>query len=83
MSYKWLKTELRVKYGRKCMLCGRKLKEKQSTFHHIVPKSRGGEATEENGAVLCESCQSIIHLFEYEDEGYQKLTKRILKNKRV
>ena len=82
MAYKNLKHRLRMKYGSKCMLCGRKLPLKGTTFHHILPLSRGGKSTEENGSLLCKECQSIIHLFSYEEEGYQKLTKRILKNKR-
>ena len=81
MAYKNLKNNLRKKHGNKCMLCRRKLKVNETTFHHITPISRGGKSTEENGAILCAQCQSILHTFEYEEEGYKKLTKKILKNK--
>ena len=82
MTNKVIKLELIRKYGRYCMLCNRKLKEQECTLHHIKPICNGGETTEENGAILCEPCQKIIHTFNYEEDGYKKLTKRILKNKR-
>lgn len=81
MAYKNLKNKLRKKYGCRCMLCKRKLPLKATTFHHILPLSKGGKSTEENGSLLCKECQSIIHIFSYEEDGYKKLTKRILKNK--
>lgn len=56
MAYKNLKNKLRMKYGCKCMLCKRKLSLKNTTFHHILPLSRGGKSTEENGALLCKEC---------------------------
>lgn len=81
MAYKQLKNKMRAKYGNKCMLCRRKLKLNETTFHHILPLSKGGKSTEENGALLCEPCQSILHTFEYEEDGYKRLTEKILKNK--
>ena len=82
MGNKHVKQSLLKKYGSCCMLCSRKLKEKERTFHHIVPIADGGETTEENGSILCEPCQKIIHTFKYGEEGYNKLTKIILKNKK-
>lgn len=82
MAYKLEKSILRKKYGRKCMLCNRKLKDKDCTFHHIKPKKYGGETNVSNGAILCTSCQRIIHVFDYNEYGYLKLTNIILKNKR-
>ena len=81
MAYKLQKSILKVRYGNKCMLCGRKLKDKECTFHHIIPKSHGGDSSIENGALMCSQCQRIIHIFEYGEEGYSKLTEVIKKNK--
>lgn len=83
MSNKVIKLELIRRYGRYCMLCRRKLKTEECTYHHIKPKSVGGETDIENGAILCRQCQDIIHTFEYEETGYSKLTSKIHKNKRV
>lgn len=80
MSNKAIKLELIRTKGRYCMLCRRKLKQEDCTLHHIIPISKGGETTVENGAILCEPCQKIIHTFEYEEEAYKKLTKKIIKN---
>lgn len=32
----------------------------QLTYHHIIPKSQGGKATIENGAVLCRACHDYL-----------------------
>lgn len=80
MSNKQVKLNLAIKHGSRCMLCERKLKSNERTLHHIIPISNGGETTEENGAILCAPCQSIIHLFNYEEEPYIKITKRIYDN---
>ena len=34
--------------------------EKQLTLHHIVPKSKGGATSVENGAVLCRGCHDFL-----------------------
>lgn len=81
MAYRLEKNILKKKYGKKCMLCFRRLKDKECTFHHIVPKSFGGTTDINNGALLCKQCQTIIHLFNYKEDGYKKLTNKILKNK--
>lgn len=80
MSDKIIKLELIRKHGRYCMLCERKLKLEDCTLHHIVPRRNGGETTIENGAILCKPCQNIIHLFKYEEEPYERISKRIFKN---
>lgn len=82
MTNKIAKLQLVQLYGRKCMLCKRKLKLELLTFHHIKPKENGGEVSLKNGALLCKECQEIIHTFKYEEDGYKKLTSKILKNKR-
>lgn len=50
-------------YGRRCMLCGKRLKKKKGyiTYHHIKPLSEGGETTVENGALLCPCCHENLH----------------------
>lgn len=81
MSSKASKLELLKQYGKYCMLCRRKLKLEECTFHHIIPKQNGGESSFENGSILCRQCHSVIHLFKYEDDAYKKITKRIFKFK--
>jgi 5-methylcytosine-specific restriction endonuclease McrA len=39
--------------GRRCTLCG---STKQLEVDHIIPQSRGGPHTVENGRVLCRRC---------------------------
>ena len=80
MAYKSQKQELKRLYGTRCMLCCRNLKEKECTFHHIIPKSCGGKETIKNGTILCNECQMIIHTFNYRENGYKKLTEVIYKN---
>lgn len=82
MAYKLEKSLLKSRYGSFCMLCDRKLKDKECTFHHIIPRSEGGETSVENGAILCSQCQRIIHTFKYNEMGYMKLTEIILKKKK-
>ena len=65
---KKVREQLEQIYGKTCMLHeGLKIKgykyckakytgksiEKQLTLHHIIPKSKGGETTIRNGAVVC------------------------------
>ena len=80
MSNKTIKLQLIRNNGRYCMLCKRKLKLEECTLHHIIPISKGGKTELNNGAILCKPCQNIIHTFEYEENGYQKLTKKIIRN---
>ena len=66
---------LEEKYGHICMLHeGLKINgysrskinykgksiEQQLTLHHIRPKSKGGETSIENGAVLCRGCHDFL-----------------------
>lgn len=43
----------------KCRLCGRQ--DVEITSHHLVPKSQGGEDTDDNKAYLCVSCHRKVH----------------------
>lgn len=82
MAYRYEKGILKQRYGKVCMLCERKLKDKEITYHHIIPKSVGGETSIENGTILCSQCQQIVHTFKYGEDGYTKLTIKINKNKK-
>ena len=72
---KKVREELERIYGKICMLHeGLKIKgykyckarysgkslEKQLTLHHIIPKSKGGETSVRNGAVLCRGCHDFL-----------------------
>jgi 5-methylcytosine-specific restriction endonuclease McrA len=80
MGYKYQKQVRRQRYGNRCMLCERVLQKKKQSYHHRRPKSCGGSASIENGAILCMQCQCIIHQFEYGTEAYEKLDNLIEKN---
>lgn len=81
MTNKMAKTQLIQLYGRKCMLCKCKFKLNLLTFHHIKPKSYGGQATVENGALICEKCHKLINKSEFLSSSYFDLTLEILNNK--
>lgn len=74
-SNKAVREELERIYGHICMMHeGLKIKgykktikrykgksiANQLTLHHIKPKSQGGKATIENGAVLCRACHDYL-----------------------
>lgn len=82
MTNRQVKQSLLIKYGRKCMMCGKKTKKGERTLHHIIPKSEGGETTEDNGAILCANCQKGIQPFKFGDECYTTMVITILKNKK-
>lgn len=53
-------------YGKKCMHCGytpkgshtKKKCKNPLTYHHMIEKSKGGETSVENGAILCTRCHT-------------------------
>ena len=50
------------KRGWRCERCGRAFDEGWLLeFHHKIPKSLGGEDTEENAEILCLGCHVIRH----------------------
>ena len=66
-SNKSIRQLMERKYGKKCMMeeagiryipveerriKGYKKTDEQITYHHLRPRSNGGQATEENGAIL-------------------------------
>lgn len=75
-SNKSAREELERIYGKHCFICQgiRKLNPpkphkgvykgrsiaRQLTYHHLVPKHLGGQATVENGAELCRSCHDWL-----------------------
>jgi 5-methylcytosine-specific restriction endonuclease McrA len=48
--------ELIERDGAACVWCGRELWRRDLTLEHVVPRSRGGHATNENVLVACRSC---------------------------
>lgn len=81
MSNKGLKRLLVHNYGEKCMYCGKHLKFEKCEYHHIKPKSVGGEATEQNGALVHKECHKQIHKYKYGTPEYYQTIIDILKNK--
>ena len=81
MANKGKKTILKIMYGKRCMLCGEKKCDNELTFHHIKPKSAGGQATVQNGALLCRDCQDFIHQYDFLTEEFFDYTLKILSNK--
>lgn len=81
MAYKSQKNMLFKSYGKRCMLCGKKLPNSELTFHHIKPKSFSGKSTLENGAILCNTCQQTIYKYNFLSTEYFDLTLKILNNK--
>ena len=72
---KTVREKLEKIYGKQCMLHkglnikgyskskidyhGRAIRE-QLTLHHIIPRSKGGATSVENGAVLCRGCHDFL-----------------------
>ena len=54
----WALAVIRVK-GNGCSRCG--WSEARCDVHHIVPRSKGGRNTVENGIVLCPNCHRVTH----------------------
>lgn len=76
MNNKEAKAELIERYGAECFIERLKLRDtkgitykgkkqyrkmKMLTYHHIKPKSKGGQATVENGALLSNENHSWFH----------------------
>lgn len=78
MSNKGKKTILKMRYGKRCMLCLKKFDDLQ--FHHIKPLKEGGINTVENGTLLCENCHKSIHKYQYLSVEFVEITTKILIN---
>lgn len=81
MSNKGVKRLLALKYGTRCMFCGKRLNYNKAEYHHIKPKSVGRENTEENGALVHNECHKNIHKHKYGTPEYYQTTIDILRNK--
>lgn len=75
------KKMLKKIYGKRCMLCSEKKYDSELTFHHIKPKSYGGNATLSNGALVCRQCHDKIHKYDFLSSQYFDYTLKILNNK--
>lgn len=65
-----------------CMLCGKNV-GKRITFHHIRPKSHGGDDSYENGSLLCEQCHfEVVNKVRYGTRQYNELMDQIRSNKK-
>jgi len=49
------------RYGKICMVCGKKFDKEYLQCHHIVKFADGGATDEENTALVCANCHSILH----------------------
>ena len=77
-----IKDKLFAKYGKRCEVCGEKFKREGLTGHHILPKSHGGEITEENILITCYQCHfATIHKLEYDGEEYRELMRKSLQHR--
>lgn len=59
MIHEGLKIKITGYSKKKMKLKGEDLR-KQLTYHHLIPKSKGGPATDENGAILCRECHNFL-----------------------
>lgn len=82
---KKVREQLEQMYGKICMLheglhikgykyckarySGKSL-EKQLTLHHITPKSKGGETSVRNGAILCRGCHDFLEQTSQKQRDY-------------
>ena len=77
-----VKESLYRKYGLRCEVCGRELKRKELTGHHIVPKRIGGEISEKNILIACYECHfGRINYIEYNSEEYWELMEKSLRHR--
>jgi 5-methylcytosine-specific restriction endonuclease McrA len=56
--------------GYRCQRCGVPDRRRRIEAHHILPRSRGGKHTKENGAALCggpRGCHALVHRHEVDD----------------
>lgn len=93
---KTVREKLEKIYGKQCMLHkglnikgyslskidyhGRAIRE-QLTLHHIIPRSKGGATSVENGAVLCRGCHDFLE--QSSPETRRELNELLKEYKRV
>ena len=66
--------------GTRCMYCGEDVGD-EITWHHIRPRSEGGEDTFANSSLLCKKCHQFTHTFMSDSTEYRFITSVILQNK--
>ena len=82
------KQELIERNGLKCMFCGEEVPYENIEWHHIIPKhitkffGLPQDDSYENGALLCKRCHKIVHIYEYWDVEYYRITQVILSHKK-
>jgi hypothetical protein len=54
-------TEVKAKYGNKCLRCGKQEPEIKLTVDHVLPLAKGGTNDKDNVQPLCKSCNSRKH----------------------
>ena len=81
MAYKQQKQELIKMYGKRCMVCGKKLTKNQiPAFHHRIPKSCGGSHDISNGCIVDLDCHCHIHKYKYGSKEYSEIDDTIQRN---
>lgn len=77
-------------YGKKCMLCGFKPRRSNThkkksrnclTYHHMQEKSKGGDTSVENGAILCEKCHTWFNKLSAAEQA--KINRQLKEYKRT
>ncbi|MDQ5883067.1 MAG: 5-methylcytosine-specific restriction enzyme [Patescibacteria group bacterium] len=49
----------KLKNGAHCLFCGT---TQNLTIHHVIPLSQGGDNSDDNLVVLCDSCHQKLHI---------------------
>lgn len=78
MIHEGLKIKITGYSKKKMKLKGEDLR-KQLTYHHLIPKSKGGPATDENGAILCRECHNFLEALEEKER--EKINDKLKKYK--
>ena len=79
---KVVKERLFAKHGMRCEVCGRILKRRELTGHHIIMKCRGGKITEDNILIACYDCHfGWINHIKYDSEEYWELMNKSLEHR--
>ena len=69
-------------YGTRCEVCGKEFARSELTGHHIVMKSKGGQATMDNILIACYQCHfGYINQIPYDSKEYWELMKRCLRHR--
>ena len=81
------KAMLIVKFGLRCMACGKEVEYHNLHWHHLKPKYVSKANYElpddsfENGSLLCKDCHREIHRYHWWQDEFQVMTSIIESNK--